>query len=69
MVARKLQTNGLGLGSLELLPGEKFLLLPLGHKVEESRIRYQTKNFVAIELVVENNLAFALLGFFHFNSC
>jgi hypothetical protein len=49
-----------------LLLDGKFLPLPRGRKVALLSILFQTKNSVAIELFVENNLAFALEGFFHF---
>tara|TARA_E500000331_G_scaffold123546_1_gene121069 strand:- start:92 stop:307 length:216 start_codon:yes stop_codon:yes gene_type:complete len=66
MVEHKQLTNDLGLNSSELLLDGKFLLLPRGRKAAVLRILFQTKNSVAIELFVENNLAFALEGFFHF---
>jgi hypothetical protein len=44
----------------------KFLLLPQGRKAVAQRIHYQTKNSVTIKRFVENNLAFALVGFVHF---
>ena len=59
-------TNHQGLDSLELSRDGKFLLLPLGHRAEELYILCKTKSSEAIELFVENNLALALVGFFHY---
>ena len=66
MVVHRQPTNDLGLNFLGLLLDGKSLLQLPGHKAEGLHNLYRTKISVAIELFVENNLAFALVGFFHF---